>query len=221
MLSSIVVPLFETDHEDKGLFSPLCVSRRRFVAFPVLQGLLYARTSSSALPIHAVQSTQNRSRTRTLQYPYPPTINTLLSASSMPTFDDTWISPHISIPSTGPGADHNYLGWPTSPLTICCLCGDTFHAEKNPADNRTQRPCHDLSCPECTWLQRNQNLTCQKCAARFPCPSRERTSLSSEVDPLPIPSHRVGGPNDDGYDGDDERGAISNFQSPCAGACAS
>ena len=132
----------------------------------------------------------------------------------MPTFDDTWISPHISIPSTGPGADHNHLGWPTSPLTICCLCGDAFYAEKNPADNRTQRPCHDLSCPECTWLQRNQDLTCQKCAARFPCPSWERTSQSSEVDPLPIPSHRVGGPNDDGYDGDDERGAISNFQSP-------
>ena len=39
-------------------------------------------------------------------------------------------------------------------------------------------------------------------------------SLSSEVHPLPGSSYRVERSDDDGYDGDDERGAISNFQSP-------
>ena len=126
----------------------------------------------------------------------------------MPTFDDTWILPNAS---TSSATGFNLLKKSASSLRPCCLCHDDFHFAKNFIDTPTRPPCDDLLCAECTWLQRRRKFACQRCPARFICQSLEPASSSSELDGLPIPSHRTVLP-DDGYDADDERGAVSNFQ---------
>lgn len=127
----------------------------------------------------------------------------------MPAFDNTWMLPNTSIASTSTRTDDNHLDESASSLRICCLCGHDFHSEEDLIDTRTRHPCSDLSCAHCTWLQRNRDSTCQRCSARFTCPFQEQTSPTAEVDGLPISSRRLAVP-DDGYDGDDERGATSN-----------
>ena len=134
---------------------------------------------------------------------------------SMPTFDDTWLFPNTSTPPIGTGADHNHLqSFPPKSKT-CCLCGNAFAADAYPVDIPTQPPCDDLSCPKYTWMWRNRDSSCPKCAARFTCPFPEQaspsssSSSSSEIDGLPVLSSHIIAVPDDGYDGDDERGPFS------------
>ena len=124
----------------------------------------------------------------------------------MPTFDDTWIFSNTTVSNFNTGAHHNDLDRSTSSSRLCSLCSDVFLIDDNP---RPRFPCSNLSCPNCTWLWRNSGSCCQKCAARLTCPS---TSPFSDVDKRFVSSHRIEVP-DDGYDGDDERGAFPNVAS--------
>lgn len=139
-----------------------------------------------------------------------------LPAVDMPTFNDTWLYPTTTVPSISTGADHLDLHNSLSlgAAKACSLCNDTFALDsKRHANTHTQPPCANVSCPECTWLLRNRDSTCQKCAARFTCPSQEPASPSLELDDQPnISNHRTVAMLDDGYDGDDERDTVSDFQ---------
>ena len=119
----------------------------------------------------------------------------------MPTFDDTWMFPDTAVLNVSTEAHHNDFDSSTSHL--CSLCGDILVIDDNP---RIRLPCSNLSCPNCAWLWRNSGSCCQKCVARLTCPS---TSQLLDVDKRIVSSSRTKVP-DDGYDGDDDRGAFPN-----------
>ena len=119
----------------------------------------------------------------------------------MPTFDDTWIFPNTAVFHIDSGADHSNFDRSTPSSHLCSLCSDVLVIDGN---SRIGFPCPDISCPNCTWLWRNSGSYCQNCAARLTCPS---TSPLSDVGERLISSPRTEVP-EDGYDGDDERGAL-------------
>ena len=131
----------------------------------------------------------------------------------MPTFNDTWMFPTSAIFYFNTGADHNNFDRSTSSSYLCCLCSDVLAVDDNSADSRTRVSCYNISCPNCTWLWRNFGSYCQKCAARLTCPSisplldADQRLISSRLTEVP----------DDGYDGDDERGAFPNVGSTTSG----
>ena len=124
----------------------------------------------------------------------------------MPTFDDTWIFPDTTVLNFDTEAHHNNFDISTSSPHVCSLCSDVLVIDDNP---RMRFPCSNLSCPNCTWLWRNSGSCCQKCVARLTCPS---PSPLLDVDNRVTSSSRTEVP-DDGYDGDDERGAFPNVGS--------
>ena len=124
----------------------------------------------------------------------------------MPTFDDTWMFPNTTVFDFNTGAHHSSFDRSTSSSHLCRLCSDVLVIDDNP---RVRSPCSDLSCLNCTWLWRNSGSCCQKCVARLTCSS---TSPLLDVDKRFISSHRIEVP-DDGYDGDDERGAFPDVAS--------
>ena len=128
----------------------------------------------------------------------------------MPTFDDTWMFPTTAVFDFNTGAHHDNFDRSTSSSHLCSLCSDVLVIDDN---SRIRFPCPNISCPNCTWLWRNSGSCCQKCVARLTCPS---TSPLLDVDKRVISSPRTEVP-DDGYDGDDERGAFHNVRSTISG----